>query len=120
MYSGGTVAQLSICSAKKFHKVDYPWTLRPFSKLVFSKEFKNVSLLWIRLERRDSTSRESKVKKGFLTVFEKVSNNCNVASGHAKHFTLVSSPMFLTWGIIWDHFCEPQIRLKAKNRVDGL
>ena len=44
IYSGGTVAQLSICSAKKkIHKVDYPWTLRPFSKLVFSKEFKNVS-----------------------------------------------------------------------------
>ena len=51
-YSGGTVAQLSICSAKKkIRKVDCPWTLRPFSKLVFSKEFKNVSLLWIRLER---------------------------------------------------------------------
>ena len=108
------MAQLSICSAKKkIRKVDCPWTLRPFSKLVFSKEFKNVSLLWIRLERRAGTSRESKVKKGFLTVFEKVSNNCNVASGHAKH-------LFLTWGIIWDHFCEPQIRLKAKNRVDGL
>ena len=115
------MAQLSICSAKKkIRKVDCPWTLRPFSKLVFSKEFKNVSLLWIRLERRAGTSRESKVKKGFLTVFEKVSKNCNVASCHAKHLTLVSSPMFLTWGIIWDHFCEPQIRLKAKNRVDGL
>ena len=88
------MAQLSICSAKKkICKVDCPWTLRPFSKVFFSNEFRNVGLFWIRLERRAGTSQESKVKKGFLTVFEKVSNNCNVASGHAKHLTLVSSPM---------------------------
>ena len=88
---------------------------------LFLCEYSGFSFLFaLGVERRDSTSRESKVKKGFVAVFEKVSNNCNVASGHAKHFTLVSSPMFLTWGIIWDHFCEPQICLKAKNRVVGL
>ena len=25
-----------------------------------------------------------------------------------------------SWGIIWDHLCEPQIVLKVKNRVQGL
>ena len=26
---------------------------------------------------------------------------------------------FLTWGIMWDHFCEPQLDLKVKNKVEG-
>ena len=41
-----------VLQKKKIRKLQYPWTLRPFSKVVFSEELKNVSLLWLRLERQ--------------------------------------------------------------------
>ena len=30
------------------------------------------------------------------------------------------TPGFWVWGIVWDHFREPKIDLKVKNRVEGL
>ena len=57
-----------------------------------------MSLLWLRLEQRARTSLQTLLKIGFPIVFEEVSNNCNVASGHARHLLLVSNPMFLGMG----------------------
>ena len=62
---------------------------------IFNEDFKNVSLLWLRLEHRARTSRKTLVELGSPRVFQKVSNNCNFASGHARHLILVSNPMFL-------------------------
>ena len=43
----------------------------------------------------------------------------NSASKQARDLFFLT-PGFRVWGIIWDHFQNPQIDLKAQNRLDGL
>ena len=43
----------------------------------------------------------------------------NLASEHARDMVLVAK-CFGIWGIIWDHFQNPQIDLEAKNWAEGM
>ena len=44
----------------------------------------------------------------------------NSTSKHARDLGFFKTPGFWVWGIIWDHFQNPQIDLKAQNGLDGL